>query len=136
MINDHYINLDMPPLCFLCSQWASWQWMFYWCYSTIIQWIATAISLRKLEQIAFRLVLHFSTECVDSTILLPLTVINTNITMVISKNQLLLRDTQIHCDFWACPKCQRTGQCLARGLARDVKLRTVHCGQCLCLHRL
>ncbi len=70
-------------------------------YSIIMQWIATAISLRKLEQIAFRLVLHFSTECVDSTILLPLTVINTNITMVISKNQLLLRDTQIHCDFWA-----------------------------------
>ena len=46
--------------------------------------------------------LHFSTDCVDSAILLPLTVINTNITMVISKNQLLLRDTQKHCNFWAC----------------------------------
>ena len=51
---------------------------------------------------SFRTRYTFCTECVDSAILLPLTVINTNITMVISKNQLLLRDTLKHCNFWAC----------------------------------
>ena len=61
-------------------------------YSTITQWIAAAITLRKLAQRVLRPVIHFSTECVHSAISLPLTVINTNIPMVISENQLLLRD--------------------------------------------
>ena len=56
----------------------------------------------KISTKSFRTRYTFCTECVDSAILLPLTVINTNITMVISKNQLLLRDTQKHCNFWAC----------------------------------
>ena len=66
-----------------------------------MQWISAAITLPKLAQRVLELVIHFCTECVDSAILLPLTVINTNITMVISQNQLLLRDTQKHCNFWA-----------------------------------
>ena len=56
----------------------------------------------KISTKSFRTRYTFCTECVDSAILLPLTVINTNITMVISKNQLLLHDTLKHCNFWAC----------------------------------
>ena len=77
--------------------------LYYECsagvYSTLMQWISVAITLPKLAQRVLELVIHFCTECVDSAILLPLTIINTNITMVISKNQLLLRDTQKHCNF-------------------------------------
>ena len=62
-----------------------------------MQWISAAIILSKLAQRVLELIIHFCTECVDSAILLLLTVINTNITMVISKNQLSLRDTQKHC---------------------------------------
>ena len=51
----------------------------------------------KISTKSFRTHYTFCTECVDSAILLLLTVINTNITMVISKNQLSLRDTQKHC---------------------------------------
>ena len=65
--------------------------LYYECsagvYSTMMQWISAAITLRKLAQRVLELVIHFCTECVDSAILIPLTVINTNITMVISKNQ-------------------------------------------------
>ena len=97
------INVDLPLPCSLSSEGG---FLYYECstvaYSTIIQWIAAAITLRKLAQRVLRPVIHFCTECVHSAILLPLTVINTNITMVISKNQLLLRDTQKHCNFWAC----------------------------------
>ncbi len=61
--------------------------MDYYCYNS-----------SKITTKSLIFILHFSTKCVFSAILLPLTIINTNITMVISKNQLILRDIQIHCD--------------------------------------